>query len=103
VPVKPCLTCGMPTRNGSRCAPHAAQHAAMQERRRQRPNANARGYDRAYRKRRAVVVRGTPPCFYCGRPATTADHVVPVSKGGGSAANLVPACKPCNSRKGNRS
>lgn len=102
MPVKPCLTCGMPTRRGSRCEPHAAEHAARMERRRPRASREARGYDHAYRKRRAVLLRGNPPCFYCGRPATTADHVVPTSKGGGSRGNLVPACTPCNSRKGNR-
>lgn len=44
-------------------------------------------------------------CAYCGRrfskefPATQ-DHVVPLSRGGHhTAENVVPACKPCNSRK----
>jgi len=33
----------------------------------------------------------------------TADHIIPKSKGGGSAdANLLPACKPCNLLKGNK-
>jgi 5-methylcytosine-specific restriction endonuclease McrA len=42
-------------------------------------------------------------CAYgCGREASTWDHVWPVSLGGRShAANLVPACGSCNSRKGN--
>jgi 5-methylcytosine-specific restriction endonuclease McrA len=39
-------------------------------------------------------------CAYCGRPATTEDHVVPLARGGAHAiGNLLPACKPCNSRK----
>jgi 5-methylcytosine-specific restriction endonuclease McrA len=39
-------------------------------------------------------------CAYCGDPATTIDHVVPISKGGAhSKENVVPACKPCNSSK----
>ena len=44
-------------------------------------------------------------CTYCGAlfcdslPATQ-DHVVPLSKGGNHTKdNVVPACKPCNSRK----
>ena len=42
-------------------------------------------------------------CAYCGRSGIklTQDHVVPLSKRGPhSAANVVPACGPCNYRKG---
>ena len=47
-------------------------------------------------------------CFYCGKPLTPEtlgkDHRIPLSKGGTDfASNLVPACKSCNSGKGNRS
>lgn len=40
-------------------------------------------------------------CAYCGkRRRLTMDHVVPLAKGGHhTAANIVPACQPCNSRK----
>lgn len=39
-------------------------------------------------------------CWMCGGPATTIDHVKPLSKGGSHLlANLRPACKPCNSSK----
>lgn len=39
-------------------------------------------------------------CVYCGLPATTFDHVVPVSKGGQTKiGNMVPACGSCNSAK----
>lgn len=42
-------------------------------------------------------------CRYCGRPATSIDHVVPVSKGGKDEPdNLVPACRSCNSSKGSK-
>jgi len=42
-------------------------------------------------------------CAYCQAPATTLDHVVPISQGGAhSKANLVPACKSCNSSKHTR-
>ncbi len=39
-------------------------------------------------------------CVYCGSPANTLDHVVPLSRGGDSEmGNLVPCCISCNSRK----
>lgn len=39
-------------------------------------------------------------CAYCTSPATTYDHVVPVSKGGVTRkTNIVPACVSCNSSK----
>jgi len=50
---------------------------------------------------------GTELCYICSNPTErkdrTADHVIPLSKGGPhSAANLKMACRGCNSRKGNR-
>jgi 5-methylcytosine-specific restriction endonuclease McrA len=50
-------------------------------------------------------------CQYCGRPASelkprealTRDHVIPISRGGTNEwTNVVTACSPCNTRKGNR-
>ena len=39
-------------------------------------------------------------CAYCGNPADTTDHVIPVSRGGTNLpANRVPACGRCNSSK----
>lgn len=38
----------------------------------------------------------------CTRRATTKDHLIPYSHGGSDAlSNLRPACKPCNSKRGN--
>ena len=42
-------------------------------------------------------------CAYCFGVCekVTQDHVVPISEGGGhTAANVIPACKPCNSSQG---
>lgn len=48
-------------------------------------------------------VIGSGPCVYCTAPATEVDHVRPLSRGGiEHAANLVPACKSCNSGKKDR-
>ncbi len=46
---------------------------------------------------------GGTKCAYCDAPATTIDHVVPISRGGLDAyGNVVPACRPCNSSKRDR-
>ena len=45
-------------------------------------------------------------CAYCLElpAALTLDHVIPLAKGGEhTAENVVPACSPCNSAKGDRS
>ena len=44
------------------------------------------------------------PCAYCGRtPALSADHIVPLGKGGpNDLANMAPACRGCNEKKGPR-
>lgn len=44
-------------------------------------------------------------CYYCKRGLAareiTLDHVIPIAIGGQTIfENLVPACEPCNSRKG---
>ena len=64
-------------------------------------------------KARARALRGTAwwrrriatgLCHYCrravGAKALTLDHVIPLVRGGRSIrANMVPACKDCNTRK----
>lgn len=52
----------------------------------------------------ALVERHKHRCHYCGRKRVlTLDHVIPVSKGGThTEANIVPACRSCNSAKGDR-
>lgn len=59
---------------------------------------------RASLSRRAVLVRDNFRCQYCGRAAENVDHVIPRSRGGRHTwDNVVAACRPCNSRKENRS
>ena len=70
--------------------------------------------------RGALVQRSNPPlsnherfrrdgfmCMYCGSQypegQLTRDHILPLSRGGADAwANVVAACRSCNTRKGNR-
>lgn len=54
--------------------------------------------------RQNVFKRDKFSCQYCGSPKNlTLDHVVPRSKGGKTSwSNLVTACQPCNTRKGDR-
>jgi len=48
-----------------------------------------------------VITSG--PCVYCEAPATSADHIRPLVRGGHEIeTNLVPSCGPCNSSKRDR-
>ena len=60
-------------------------------------------YGYRYRQERKRLLAGDPLCVWgCGRPATTADHIPPVSAfpAGQWQGRLVPACEKCN--KGRR-
>lgn len=61
------------------------------------------------RKRLAIYSRDGFACAWCGKGIETGlvltlDHLVPYSKGGAliDPHNLVTACRPCNSARGNR-
>lgn len=71
---------------------------------RERGKTRARGYGGSWQRlSAAVLARDNHVCHYCGDHATTADHVVPKSKGGTDAmSNLVAACRACNSGKRDR-
>jgi 5-methylcytosine-specific restriction endonuclease McrA len=58
--------------------------------------------NRTYQRRRRRILAGSPRCaFGCGRPATTVDHIIPLSRGGThDLDNLRPACWPCNAGSG---
>lgn len=65
------------------------------------------GWNGSYSRRlsAACLARYGTVCHLCGRPgATTADHLVPRSRGGDdSLENLRPAHARCNSSRGNMS
>jgi 5-methylcytosine-specific restriction endonuclease McrA len=53
--------------------------------------------------RRAVFARDGGRCAYCAAPATSIDHVVPRSRGGGHEwSNVVSCCRRCNHLKADR-
>ena len=53
--------------------------------------------------RRGVLRRDDFRCCYCGKGATTIDHVQPRSRGGADSwENLVACCLACNNMKGDR-
>lgn len=56
----------------------------------------------AHVTRRGVLRRDGHTCAYCGRHATTVDHIHPRSRGGQDTwENLVACCLKCNGKKGN--
>ena len=56
-----------------------------------------------YPTKRHIFYRDNHKCGYCGKKATTLDHIKPVSKGGKNTwENLVAACARCNNIKGDK-
>jgi len=54
-----------------------------------------------YSLRKRVFAAKGRVCWWCGRPATTVDHVLALVLGGTSdLANLVPSCARCNYSRG---
>lgn len=101
--MKTCTTCGKPFTPEYHRQRHCPAHH-IKGRAGKSPTTQAQ--DAEYRRERELVLAGDPPCalrLVCdGAPATTADHVIPASKGGGNRGNLQPACGPCNARKSDR-
>jgi 5-methylcytosine-specific restriction endonuclease McrA len=53
------------------------------------------------RYRQSIYEAWNHCCGYCGKPATSLDHIIPRFKSGSSNRNnLVPSCQRCNSNKG---
>ena len=55
-----------------------------------------------FKRNRAKLLADEPVCHWCGiARATEADHLLESDAGGtNDINNLVPACKPCNARRG---
>ena len=95
--------CPLAAPAGGYCPEHRAGHAARRARR--RPPSSARGYDAAWRRTRAAILRARPACERCGAPATDVHHVDgqgPRGPRGHDPANLEALCAPCHSRETNR-
>jgi 5-methylcytosine-specific restriction protein A len=99
--VRPCLEppCPAVTFKGPRCPAHAREYQRRRDQQRGTPS--QRGYNAEYLRNRKVVLAIVHSCHWCGRIATTVDHVLPLARGGSNDLdNLVPSCKPCNYRRG---
>jgi 5-methylcytosine-specific restriction endonuclease McrA len=81
---------------------HPEAHCRREHIRRARKMMNGGAY--SLRDVQRLLRRYGGKCAYCGKSkAMTMDHVIPISRGGTSfIGNLLPACKPCNSSKGDR-
>jgi 5-methylcytosine-specific restriction protein A len=103
-----CLGCGRicergKNHEGARCPKCKAEWNAKKNaaRRARRGTTGQRGYDGAYEKTRLRVLAEEPYCYSCGAPATTVDHIIPLTLGGtNERANLHGCCLRCNSARG---
>lgn len=89
--------CSRLVRRG-RCQEHARKPWA------QRLSRQDRGYGAEWeRLRREVLEEEDHICRYCGRPATTVDHMVPKFQGGtDDRGNLCACCRSCQASKAGR-
>lgn len=78
---------------------HRARYHAYQARKK-----NAATVDLTADEWAAIVAAYNGKCAYCGETCVPeVEHVVPMVLGGShTAANIVPACRACNKRKGGR-
>ena len=96
--MRACLDCGALISTGSRCALH------QRVRERTRRGTPAQRYGSGYRQRHKDVINEEPWCHVAGCPypitpanPLTADHPVPVARGGDPMQLLVVMCKRHNS------
>lgn len=85
------------------CPVHRRQRTPDTRTSADRGTTTQRGYGAAHRRARARLLADSPPCDWCGEPATTADHVPALQAFGGDVTAweraggfLVPACALCN-------
>ena len=105
MPALICLDCRIVHHNsGTRCPTCQRNHERNRDHGQRSPDTRRRPgrYGAGYTANRRALLADDPPCVYCGKPADTADHILPVAMGGThELTNLVPACKACNSARGN--
>lgn len=91
-------------RKGVESVPLEVRRAKTTFRARYRHLYRGPGDDLTYEQWQGILEHFGYRCAYCGDPgATTMDHVLPIKRGGlHTAANVLPACKSCNSSKGAR-
>ena len=78
---------------------HRDQFSAQYHKRRAKKRGNPGAHTAA--DRRSVLASYHRLCVYCLGAAASIDHVDPVMRGGSNGvANLVPACRKCNTSKG---
>lgn len=108
---KGCVDCGvtLDVRRRKRCEPCAYRNrlmiALVSEEKRRAKLRHQEGGGVTMEQWSHILAAFEHRCAYClrGDIELTMDHVEPVSSGGRhEPANVIPACKPCNSRKGNR-
>jgi 5-methylcytosine-specific restriction endonuclease McrA len=94
-----------------RCSSCAPEHERRRSRARRarKGSTSQRGYGSGWQTLVTLAIQAQPWCMYChtrgsqGNPLT-GDHRIPVSKGGTarSVADVIVACRSCNSARGNR-
>lgn len=96
----------MPWRPRSICAepgcpelvpPPCPRHARTSSRNHYGVARQARGHGAEYERLRGALLG--QPCYWCGKPADTADYLIPVSQGG-TLDSLVASCSRCNYARG---
>ena len=105
-PLKPCLGCGRLTPR-TRCVTCAREKDAQYDARHRDLRQQALERDGYRCQCSGCDSCSVPPWSEmmgeCRRPATTADHLVPLSHGGTQTLdNYAAMCLPCNSAKRNR-
>jgi len=94
--------CRVPTCPNLDCDQHKRERNRQYEG--SRGSATARGYDAAWRERRAAFLAAHPVCELrlpgCTERASVVDHRIPKSQGGADhPSNYQSACAPCHNRK----
>ena len=107
VPTKPKRSCRYPgcpdLSNGLYCEKHKKLTDAQYNKYQRDPETRKR-YGGEWRKIRGRYIKAHPLCEECltqglYTPAQEVHHILPLSHGGGNAAeNLMALCKPCHSR-----